>query len=138
VTHRVLGTVLMNGAAVDAADASVSIFDIGFQRGYGCFEAMRVYDGHVFRLDAHLERLKRSAGHLRIELASHETLSAWCNEVAEGRDGVLRVYVTGGLDASSPGTDNVTAVFLESLPPLPATTRLDLLEAPWHAEGRES
>ncbi|MEN8041029.1 MAG: aminotransferase class IV, partial [Actinomycetota bacterium] len=59
----------MNGVATAPGDAAVSVFDVGFQRGYGCFEAMRSYDGQVFRLDGHLDRLERSAEHLRIGLA---------------------------------------------------------------------
>lgn len=135
---RTVGKVLMNGVPTEAHDASVSIFDIGFQRGYGCFEAMRCYEGFVFRLEAHLERLKRSAGHLRIELANIDVLRAWCAEVATGGDGVVRIFVTGGLDVDSRGSDNVTAVYLEQLPEIPRAVRLDLLEAPWHADGRVS
>lgn len=138
MTSRTIGNVLMNGASTDPLSASVSIFDVGFQRGYGCFEAMRSYEGHVFRLDAHLARLERSADHLRIQLVSRDLLSEWCTEVATGGDGVLRVYVTGGMDASAPGTDNLTAVYLEALPDISTTVRLDLLEAPWHADGRVS
>ena len=57
----VLGSVLIDGVPSDAKDAAISVFDIGFQRGYGCFEAMRAYDGRVFRLDQHLTRLEMSA-----------------------------------------------------------------------------
>lgn len=135
---RTIGPVLMNGVNTDPSLASVSIFDVGFQRGYGCFEAMRSYRGKVFRLDGHLDRLERSAAHLRIQLADRLVLRSWCSDVGAGGDGVLRVYVTGGTDASAPGTDNVTVVYLEPLPELPPSVRLDLLDAPWHADGRVS
>ncbi len=135
---RTIGTVLMNGVPTDPADAAVSIFDIGFQRGYGCFEAMRSYDGNVFRLDGHLDRLERSADHLRLTLIDRSTLRSWCSASARGGDGVLRVYVTGGVDASVLGTENVTIVYLEPLPKLPASVRLDLLDAPWHSDGQVS
>lgn len=138
MTSRTIGPVLMNGVITDPSEAAVSVFDIGFQRGYGCFEAMRSYGGNVFRLDGHLDRLKRSADHLRVELSDRSVLRAWCTQVAHGGDGVLRMYVTGGLDASVPGTDNVTVVFLEQLPALPKSVRLDLLDAPWHADGHVS
>lgn len=138
MTPRTIGPVLMNGVITDPSEAAVSVFDIGFQRGYGCFEAMRSYNGSVFRLDGHLDRLRRSADHLRVELSDRSVLRAWCTEVASGGDGVLRVYVTGGLDASAPGTDNVTVVFLEPLPTLAHSVRLDLLDAPWHADGHVS
>jgi branched-subunit amino acid aminotransferase/4-amino-4-deoxychorismate lyase len=128
----------MNGIDTDPVDASVSVFDVGFQRGYGCFEAMRSYGGAVFRLEGHLDRLARSAEHLRIRLTDRSTLLSWCKTTASGGDGVLRVYVTGGTDASKPGTNNVTVVYLEPVPEFPESVRLDLLAAPWHSDGRVS
>ncbi len=138
MTSRTIGKVLVNGVATEPAEAAVSVFDVGFQRGYGCFEAMRSYDGTVFRLDGHLDRLARSADHLRIGLADRSILLSWCEATASGGDGVLRMYVTGGTDASSLGTDNATIVYLEPLPELPDSVRLDLLDAPWHSDGHVS
>ncbi|MEN8237787.1 MAG: aminotransferase class IV [Actinomycetota bacterium] len=135
---RAIGPVLINGEALAPADAAVSVFDIGFQRGYGCFEAMRTYDGCVFRLRQHLDRLEHSADNLRITLPPREDLEAWCLRVGSGGDGVLRVYVTGGLDSAHLGRDNVVVVFLEPTPDVPASVKLDLIEAPWHADGRTS
>jgi branched-subunit amino acid aminotransferase/4-amino-4-deoxychorismate lyase len=138
MTSRTIGDVLINGVPMDPENAAVSIFDVGFQRGYGCFEAMRSYDGTVFRLDGHLDRLARSAAHLRIELVDRATLRAWCEAAADGGDGVLRVYVTGGMDTAALGSNNATIVYLEPVPDLPPSIRLDLLDAPWHSDGRVS
>ncbi len=138
MTGRTIGPVLINGESVDPADATVSVFDIGFQRGYGCFEAMRTYDGVAFRLDQHLDRLAMSAEHLRIDLPRRARLASWCEATASGGDGVLRVYVTGGVDPKHPGTDNAVVMFLEPLPDIPEAVRLDVLEAPWHADGKTS
>lgn len=138
MTSRTIGPVLINGVATNPETASVSVFDVGFQRGYGCFEAMRSYNGTVFRLDGHLDRLERSADHLRIGLVEHATLRAWCETAAGGGDGVVRVYVTGGTDASVLGMNNATIVYLEPVPDLQPTIRLDLLDAPWHSDGRVS
>ena len=132
------GTVLINGEAVDAASASISVFDIGFQRGYGCFEAMRSYGGSPFRIDQHLERLAASAANLRIDIGPIDRVKRWCLRVAEPGDGVVRVFVTGGTDMNHPGTNNSIIVFLEPLPPMPEVFSLDLIEAPWHADGRSS
>ncbi len=129
---------LINGSATAPDDASVSIFDIGFQRGYGCFEAMRSYGGSVFRLGQHLDRLEHSAGNLRIALPERRVLESWCTRVGRAGDGVLRVYVTGGLDTEHLGRDNVVVVYLEPVPDIPETVKLDLIEAPWHADGRTS
>ncbi len=138
MTDRVIGEVLINGAPTSGVDAAVSVFDIGFQRGYGCFEAMRCYRGVPFRLHAHLDRLEGSAAHLRIPLPARSDLESWCRTVAAPGDGVLRVFVTGGVDPKRLGTDNVVVAFLEPLPEIPDVVRLDLLEAPWHADGRSS
>jgi branched-subunit amino acid aminotransferase/4-amino-4-deoxychorismate lyase len=138
MNDRTIGPVLINGKEFAPADAAVSIFDVGFQRGYGCFEAMRTYDGCVFRLNQHLDRLEHSAGNLRIVLPQREELEAWCSDVGGGGDGVLRVYVTGGLDPQHLGRGNVVIVYLEPAPVVAASVRLDLIEAPWHADGRTS
>lgn len=138
MTSRTIGPVLINGVSTEPGRAAVSVFDIGFQRGYGCFEAMRSYPGGLFRLDDHLTRLDKSASRLRIDLGDRSALRSWCVEAARGGEGVLRVYVTGGTDASRPGTENVIVVFLEPVPARPSSIRLDVLEAPWHADGRLS
>ena len=54
-------TAYVNGEYVDAATASVSIFDHGFLYGDGVFEGMRVFDGGLFRAKAHMDRIERSA-----------------------------------------------------------------------------
>lgn len=54
-------TVYLNGAFVSEPDAHVSVFDGGWLHGAGLFETMRAEGGRVFRLEAHLERLRRSA-----------------------------------------------------------------------------
>jgi branched-subunit amino acid aminotransferase/4-amino-4-deoxychorismate lyase len=99
---------------------------------------MRSYGGSVFRLQQHLDRLEHSAENLRIELPRRDTIESWCKNTARGGDGVLRVYVTGGLDSQRPGSDNVIVVYLEPLIPVFESVRLDLIEAPWHADGRIS
>jgi branched-chain amino acid aminotransferase len=138
MNDRAIGPVVINGVDFAPQDAAVSVFDIGFQRGYGCFEAMRTYDGCVFRLDEHLDRLEHSAGNLLITLPPRERLEAWCIRAGSGGDGVLRVFVTGGPDPQRLGEDNVVVVYLEPVPDIHASVRLDIIEAPWHADGRTS
>ncbi|MCZ7534022.1 MAG: aminotransferase class IV [Acidimicrobiia bacterium] len=130
--------VLINGEMVDGASAAVSVFDIGFQRGYGCFEAMRSYGGKPFRIDHHLERLATSAANLQIDIGSVERIKQWCLSVAEPGDGVVRVFVTGGTDIKHPGTNSSIIVFMEPLPEMPDVFTLDIVEAPWHPDGRVS
>jgi branched-chain amino acid aminotransferase len=53
--------IYVNGRFVPAEEASISVFDHGFLYGDGVFEGIRVYDGNVFRLRQHVERLYYSA-----------------------------------------------------------------------------
>ena len=60
--------VYLNGSLVPLSQARISPMDYGFLHGYGLFETMRAYSGHVFRLEKHLARLERSARALNIDL----------------------------------------------------------------------
>ncbi len=51
---------ILNGEAVEAAAARVSVDDRGFILGDGLFETMRAYHGRIFQLSAHLDRLYSS------------------------------------------------------------------------------
>lgn len=58
--------VYLNGDFVPAEEAKVSIFDHGLLYGDGVFEGIRSYNGRVFRLDEHLQRLYDSAKAIRL------------------------------------------------------------------------
>lgn len=49
--------VFINGKYYDKEDAKVSVFDHGYLYGDGVFEGIRAYNGRVFKLDEHLDRL---------------------------------------------------------------------------------
>ncbi len=52
----------VNGRVVPAAEATVSVLDLGFLRGVGAFETLRTYGGgHPHALAEHLRRLWESA-----------------------------------------------------------------------------
>lgn len=59
--------IYLDGALVPAREAKISVYDHGFLYGDGVFEGLRVYNRRVFRLDAHLERLYRSAKAIWLE-----------------------------------------------------------------------
>ncbi|MGQ7311080.1 aminotransferase class IV [Microbacterium arabinogalactanolyticum] len=67
-------------------DASVSVFDAGFQSGDAIWEGLRVYGGSVHMLERHLTRLEESAKAMRLRLPYD-------------RDGIRRA-VTATLDAN--------------------------------------
>lgn len=92
--------VYLNGELVPEAEAKVSVFDHGVLYGDGVFEGIRVYNGRVFRLQQHLERLYSSAAAIMLDIpltveelteATLETCRA--NELA---DGYIRLVVTRG------------------------------------------
>lgn len=58
----------VNGRLTPKSQASLSIYDHGFLYGDGAFEGIRAYSGNIFRLEAHLKRLFRSAHSLSIDL----------------------------------------------------------------------
>lgn len=92
--------VFLNDKLVDIDKACISVTDSGFLYGAGLFETMRSYNGVVFALDDHLDRLFFSARSLSIESsydrkfitdAIYKTLQA--NKLTDAR---LRLTLTGG------------------------------------------
>jgi branched-chain amino acid aminotransferase len=84
----------------DEADASVSVFDHGLLYGDGVFEGIRAYNGRVFKLERHVERLFDSAKALRMAIplspvAVTNTILEACT-VNAIIDGYIRVVVTRG------------------------------------------
>lgn len=53
--------VYVNGSFYPQEEAKVSVFDHGYLYGDGVFEGIRAYDGRIFRLDEHVQRLYDSA-----------------------------------------------------------------------------
>jgi branched-chain amino acid aminotransferase len=51
----------INGSFVSEAEARISVFDHGFLYGDGVFEGIRAYNGRIFCLDEHIDRLFESA-----------------------------------------------------------------------------
>src|SRR4028119_498915 len=92
--------IYLDGQLVNKEDAKVSVFDHGFLYGDGVFEGCRVYNGRIFRLDAHLERLARSSRAILLErpLSRAELKQAIIDTVRanEMRDGYIRVIISRG------------------------------------------
>jgi branched-chain amino acid aminotransferase len=86
--------------------ATVSPFDSAVQGGDAVWEGLRVYDGKVFRLEAHLARLRASARALAFEqIPSDEEITDEIRRTlaANGmRDGVhVRLTLTRGVKITS-------------------------------------
>jgi branched-chain amino acid aminotransferase len=93
--------IYMSGKLVDAEQAKVSVFDHGLLYGDGVFEGIRAYNGRVFKLDDHTDRLFRSAQaiDLKMPLSKAEVnaaVLATCK--ANGiTNGYIRLIVTRGV-----------------------------------------
>src|SRR5215218_10360564 len=61
-------TIWLDGEWFDRETATVSVYDHGLLYGDGVFEGIRVYNGKVFRLREHVDRLYESARHIALEI----------------------------------------------------------------------
>lgn len=90
-----------DGSPVDALNP----LDLALLRGEAVFEAIRVYQGRPFRLEAHLARLHRSAAALELTLPRNlEALCARAIDQAGGGDGILRLVCTRGVEGEFAST----------------------------------
>ena len=124
----------IDGEIVDPSGASIPVTDVGFTRGYGCFEVIRVVGGRCFRLGPHLDRLETSAEKLGIELPERGTIDAWAAHAAGSHDGgVVRIFVSAGDDPF----DGDARIVITSEPFRAADLEITLLPviAPWHSDG---
>jgi branched-chain amino acid aminotransferase len=60
--------IYLNGQLVDKEKAVVSVFDHGLLYGDGVFEGIRAYNGRVFKLREHLDRLFNSARAIMLDI----------------------------------------------------------------------
>lgn len=60
--------VYLDGKFVPESEAKISVFDHGFLYGDGVFEGIRAYEGKVFRLREHIDRLYDSARAINLEI----------------------------------------------------------------------
>ena len=60
--------IYIDGEFLPKAAAKVSVFDHGLLYGDGVFEGIRSYNGRVFKLDEHLERLYDSAKSIMLQI----------------------------------------------------------------------
>ncbi|KUJ92648.1 MAG: Putative branched-chain-amino-acid aminotransferase [Archaeoglobus fulgidus] len=93
--------VYMDGEFVPENEAKVSIFDHGFLYGDGVFEGIRAYNGRVFRLKEHIDRLYDSAKaiDLEIPITKEEFMEIILETLRKNnlRDAYIRPIVTRGI-----------------------------------------
>lgn len=91
----------LNGELVDQQEARISVFDHGLLYGDGVFEGIRVYNGRVFELEAHISRLYQSAKAIRLKISMQpkqlsEAVKKTC-KANSVEDGYVRLVVTRGI-----------------------------------------
>jgi branched-chain amino acid aminotransferase len=93
--------VYIDGKFYSQRDAKVSVFDHGLLYGDGIFEGIRAYNGRVFKLEEHVDRLFWSAKALLLKIplsrsAIKQAVVETCR-VNRIKDGYVRLLVTRGV-----------------------------------------
>jgi branched-chain amino acid aminotransferase len=92
--------VYIDGKYYEETDAKISVFDHGLLYGDGVFEGIRAYNGRIFKLKEHIDRLYYSAKAilLNIPMSPAEMTQAVVGTCRENkiRDGYIRLVVTRG------------------------------------------
>ena len=93
--------IYVDGKYCDEKNAKISVFDHGLLYGDGIFEGIRAYNGRVFQLKEHIDRLFYSAKAILLDIPmSHgEMMKAVVETCRQNgiRDGYIRLLVTRGI-----------------------------------------
>lgn len=94
------GIVFMDGEYLPAAEARISIFDVGFTRGDAVYDTTSVWKGRFFRLDDHVSRFLRSCAGMRLACpyppAQLKGILAGCVHRAGLESAYVQMIVTRG------------------------------------------
>ena len=92
--------IYIDGKYYGREDARISVFDHGLLYGDGVFEGIRIYNGRVFKLKEHIQRLYQSAKAILLDIRTTEAemIKAVLEAVSvnEKTDGYIRLVVTRG------------------------------------------
>ncbi len=91
----------LNGQYVEQTNARVSVDDRGFLFADGVYEVARAYDGKIFLMPQHLERLRHGLGELRIRADMIDELPAIAERLLDenklrSTDATIYIQVTRG------------------------------------------
>lgn len=92
--------IYLNDGFVPRQEAKISVFDHGLMYGDGVFETLRSYNGNIFRLDDHLDRLFSSAKLINLAIPQKKgDLKEILNQslrVNRLKEAYIRISVTRG------------------------------------------
>jgi len=93
--------IYIDGKFYPKSEAKISVYDHGLLYGDGVFEGIRAYDGTVFKLKEHIDRLYKSAHviMLQINMSKEEMIEAIIETLRKNnlRDSYIRLVVTRGV-----------------------------------------
>ena len=94
------GKIWFNGQLVNWSDVKIHVLSHGLHYASCVFEGERVYDGKIFKLEEHTERLFHSASRLGFEIPySQESLNKACTDIVaeqKVKNGYVRPVVWRG------------------------------------------
>ncbi len=93
--------IYINGQILPQEEAKISVFDHGLLYGDGVFEGIRAYNGKIFALDQHLDRLYDSAAAISLKIPiTKEEMANDIKKTMEANkltDSYIRLVVTRGI-----------------------------------------
>ncbi|MFH1368279.1 MAG: branched-chain-amino-acid transaminase [Elusimicrobiota bacterium] len=128
--------IYLDGKLVEKDEAKISVFDHGLLYGDGIFEGIRAYNGRVFRLREHLDRLYNSARAIELEIPfkkkEMESVVIDTLRVNKLKDAYIRLVVTRGVGdlGLDPGKCPKPTVFC-------ITDKINLYPEEFYTEGLE-
>jgi branched-chain amino acid aminotransferase len=92
--------IYIDGSFYQKEEAKISVYDHGLLYGDGVFEGIRIYNGRIFRLREHLERLYDSARAIMLSIPMepgdmHRAVEETVTKSGK-TDGYIRLVVTRG------------------------------------------
>ena len=138
----------VNGQLVHRDKAGISPFDSAVQGGDAVWEGLRLYNGRIFKLHEHLDRLEHSARALSfVEIPSHEKIideikrTLASNGMSDGvhiRLTLTRgVKITSGMDPRLNQSGSTLIVLAEHKAPVYTKTGLTLITSKIRRPSRE-
>ncbi len=113
-----------NGIYCDAETISISPEDRGFLFGDGVYEVIRAYNGHMFHLQDHINRLEYGLRELRFEMTDTDFLQGVCTTLLQQNklmqdDALVYIQITRGVAPRShafPPKETPPTVYAKAYP----------------------
>lgn len=90
----------LNGKILPLNKAKISPLDLGFCRGYALTETLRTYNGKIFALDKHYERLEKGAKFLKLRLISKDKVEKIIEKLIKLnrlKEAKIKIVLSGGV-----------------------------------------